>query len=474
MTDTLEPTLADRSSAADSPAEALKRLRSAFDAGRTRPVEWRKEQLKALGRLLAEGEPEMIAALQRDLGKSAIEGFATEIALVRAEIDYTLSHLDGWLRPEKVHVPVKQQPGRARIHHDPLGVVLIIGPWNYPIQLILAPLVGALAAGNAAVLKPSELSHHCSEALARLVPRYLDTEAVAVIEGGVPETTALLDERWDHIFYTGNGAVGRVVMTAAAKHLTPVTLELGGKSPTIVDRSANLDVAARRIAWGKYINAGQTCVAPDYVLVDRRVEGPLAARLRDAVRQFYGGDPSTSADFGRIINDRHFARLADLLDDDGAGEVVYGGERDEAERYFAPTAVRGTDPASRIMQEEIFGPILPLITVDDIDEAIQFVNAREKPLALYVFAEDRDVAERVVASTTAGGVCVNSTVFHLAVPGLPFGGVGGSGMGAYHGRASFETFSHRKSVLTKPTSVDPSIAYPPYQGIKAKLLRRLL
>ncbi len=424
--------------------------------------------------LLTEGEPELIAALAADLGKSAIEAFVTEIAITHAEIDFTLRHLSGWLRPEKVHVPVKQQPGQARIHRDPLGVVLIIGPWNYPVQLVLAPLIGAIAAGNAAVIKPSEVSPSCSHALATLVPRYLDTEAIAVVEGAVPETTALLDERWDHIFYTGNGAVGRVVMTAAAKHLTPVTLELGGKSPTIVDRSANLEVAAKRIAWGKYINAGQTCVAPDYVLVDRRVEGPLTARLRDAVRQFYGTDPRASGDYGRIINDKHFARLARLIEDEGAGEVLYGGERDEADRYFAPTAVRAPEPSSPIMQEEIFGPILPIIAVDDVDAAIEFVNAREKPLALYVFAEDSDVATRVVDNTAAGGVCVNATVFHLAVPGLPFGGVGGSGMGAYHGRATFDTFSHAKSVLTKPTAIDPSIAYPPYTGIKAKLLRRFL
>ncbi|MGZ4804053.1 MAG: aldehyde dehydrogenase family protein [Acidimicrobiia bacterium] len=475
MTDLIDPTVTGPApSGGDAPTDIVKRLRSTFDAGRTRPVEWRTAQLKALKRLLAEGESEMLDALRRDLGKSATEGFVTEIALVRAEIDHTLAHLGGWLRPQKVHVPAKQLPGKARIHRDPLGVVLIIGPWNYPIQLVLAPLVGALAAGNAAVLKPAELSAHASHALARLVPRYLDPDAVAVVEGGVPETTSLLDERWDHIFYTGNGAVGRVVMAAAAKHLTPVTLELGAKSPTIVDRSANLDVAARRIAWGKYTNAGQTCVAPDYVLVDRRVEGPLTARLRDTVRRFYGDDPQMSADYGRIINDRHFARLGRLLDDDGAGEVVYGGERDENDRYLAPTAVRGTEPTSPMMQEEIFGPVLPLIAVDDVDAAIEFVNAREKPLALYVFTEDADVADRVVANTTAGGMCVNSTVFHLAVPGLPFGGVGESGMGAYHGRATFETFSHAKSVLTKPTSVDPGIAYPPYQGIKAKLLRRLL
>jgi aldehyde dehydrogenase (NAD+) len=460
--------------ARESAGDVAKRLRATFDEGRTRPVEWRKAQLRALRRLLLEGEDELLAALARDLGKSAIEGFLTEVAFVRAELDYTLDHLDRWLRPARVAIPPKQLPGKARIHRDPLGVVLIIGPWNYPVQLVLAPLVGALAAGNAAVIKPSEIAEHSSHALARLVPQYLDADAVAVYEGGVDETTALLAEQWDHLFYTGNGTVARVVMAAAAKHLTPVTLELGGKSPTIVDRSADLDVAARRIAWGKYTNAGQTCVAPDYVLVDRQVEGPLAARLRDTVLKFYGDDPRTSGDYGRIVNDRHFARVTRLLDDEAAGEVVYGGQRDAAQRYLAPTALRGTDPAAPVMQEEIFGPVLPMIAVDDLDAAIEFVNHRDKPLALYVFAEDHRAVDRVVHETSSGGMCVNHTVFHLAVPGLPFGGVGPSGMGAYHGRATFETFTHEKSVLTKPTGLDPSIAYPPYRGLKAKLLRRLL
>ena len=459
---------------AETAVDVVKRLRAAFDSGRTRPVEWRTTQLHALKRMLAEREPDLLEALRRDLGKPAVEGFVTDIAFVRAEIDYTLAHLDEWMRPERISTPFKQQPGKARIHRDPLGAVLIIGPWNYPIQLVLAPLVAALAAGNTAAVKPSEISAGSSAILARLLPEYLDPECVAVVEGGASETTALLAERWDHIFYTGNGTIGRVVMAAAAKHLTPVTLELGGKSPVIVDQSADLDVAARRIAWGKFMNAGQTCVAPDYVLVDRRVEGPLAARLRDAVRSFYGPDPRDSPDYGRIVNERHFTRVMRLLDGDGSGDVIFGGEFAQDECYLAPTGLRGTDPSAPIMQEEIFGPLLPMLAVDDIDTAIDFVNERDKPLALYVFAEDERVVERVVNETSSGGVCVNATVFHLAVPGLPFGGVGESGMGAYHGRAGFETFSHRKSVLTKPTKIDPSIAYPPYRGLKAKLLRKLL
>jgi aldehyde dehydrogenase (NAD+) len=307
-----------------------------------------------------------------------------------------------------------------------------------------------------------------------LLPRYLDADAYTVVEGGVPETTALLAERWDHIFYTGNGTVGRVVMAAAAQHLTPVTLELGGKTPVIVDVSADLDVAARRIVWGKYLNAGQTCIAPDYVLVDRRVEAPLLARMTDAVHAFYGPDARASADLGRIVNERHFDRLARLADAEGAGDVVFGGDRDRSSRYYAPTALRGTDATAPIMQEEIFGPLLPTLPVDDLDDAFQFVTARDKPLALYVFAEDEAVQAEVLDRTTSGGVCVNATLFHITVPGLPFGGVGESGMGAYHGRATFDTFTHRKSVLARPTRIDPSIAYPPYTPLKAKLLRKLL
>jgi aldehyde dehydrogenase (NAD+) len=454
--------------------DTTKKLRAAFDSGRSRPIAWRKAQLERLKCLLRDGEAQLLEALRRDLGKPAIEGFLTDIAFVRAEIDETLRHLDAWLRPEKVRVPLKQRPGGAHIYRDPLGVVLIIGPWNYPVQLVLAPLVGAIAAGNCAVIKPSEISEHTAHALADLIPRYLDPECVAVVEGGAAETTALLDERWDHIFYTGNGSVGRVVMAAAAKHLTPVTLELGGKSPTIVDRSANLDVAARRIAWGKYMNAGQTCVAPDYVLVSRDVAGPFAARMRDAVTRFYGSDPRASADYARIINDRHFDRLERLLDADGAGDLVFGADRNRAERYLAPTALLGTDPAAPLMQEEIFGPVLPIIPVDDSSEAVSFVNEREKPLAMYVFAEDEAVVDNVLGSTSSGGACVNATMFQVAVPALPFGGVGASGMGAYHGRASFETFSHHKSVLSRPAKLDPDLAYPPYTGIKAKLLKRLL
>lgn len=460
--------------ATDSPADVWKRLRTSFDAGHTRPLDWRRGQLRALRRLLVEGERELIDALRLDLGKSATEAYLTEIGFVRGEVDLALRHLDSWTKPRRVPVPLVLQPGRARLQPEPLGVVLIIGPWNYPVHLVLAPLIGAIAAGNAVVLKPSEVTPHSSHALVRLVGEHLDPDAITVVEGGIPETTALLDEHWDHILYTGNGTVGRIVMAAAAKHLTPVTLELGGKSPAIVARDADLDVTARRIVMGKFTNAGQTCVAPDYLLVDRAIERPLAARLRDTVRDLYGPDPRLSPDYGRIVNDRHFARLAGLLDGDGAGDVIFGGDRDATARYLAPTALTGTDPNASIMQEEIFGPLLPILTVEDVDEAVDFVGQRDKPLALYVFTEDDAVAHRVLDGTSSGGACVNATLYHLAVPGLPFGGVGASGTGSYHGRAGFDTFSHDKGVLSKSTGLDPSIAYPPYGRVKSWILRRFM
>lgn len=447
--------------------------RAAFDEGLTRPLEWRREQLRQVQRMLQENEAELNGALAADLGKPAIEGWIAELGFTIAEIDEMLRHLAKWLRPERVRVPAKLRPGRARIVREPLGAVLVIAPWNYPLQLLLTPMAGAIAAGNCVVGKPSEVAPNVSAAVGRLVPRYLDQRAVTIVEGGIDETTALLDQRWDHIFYTGNGRVGRVVMSAAAKHLTPVTLELGGKSPTIVDRSANLGVAARRIAWGKFINAGQTCVAPDYVLVDRAVEAPFIEALRGAVRAFFGEDPAASPDYARIVNDAHVRRVAGLIDGGGYEGVVCGGQVDAANRYIAPTVLRGVDAGAPVMGEEIFGPVLPVLAVDGVEAAIDFVNQRDKPLALYVFAEDKSVVDRVVEGTSSGGVCVNASVLHLSIPGLPFGGVGESGMGAYHGRHTVETFSHRKAVLDRPVRPDPPVLYPPYSRLKRALLRRL-
>ena len=447
-------------------------LRAAFRAGTTRPLAWRRRQLEAMRRLLVEREAELLEALAQDLGKPAIEGWMTELRHVANEIGDILKHLDRWARPERVGVRAILRPARATVVPEPLGVVLVIAPWNYPIHLLLLPMAYALAAGNAVAGKPSEVSAATSAALARWVPEYLDRDAVTIVEGDAAVVTALLAEKWDHIFYTGNGRIGRVVMEAAAKHLTPITLELGGKSPVIVDRGANLAVAAKRVAWGKFVNAGQTCVAPDYVLVDRRVEPQFVEALVKAVRGFYGDDPRSSPDYTRIVNERHWERLQSLLDRTEAAAVV-GGDGDRATRYLAPTVLRGVSWDDPVMADEIFGPILPVLAVDDLGAAIATVVAHDKPLALYVFAEDQAVIDRVVAETSSGGVGANITLLQLAVPDLPFGGVGASGMGAYHGKAGFDTFTHRKAVLQRPTRLDPPVTYPPYTGLKQRLLRKV-
>lgn len=432
----------------EQPADVVARLRAAYRTGRTQPVAWRTAQLRDLRRMLTEKGDELADALHADLGKSRTEAFRTEIDFTVREIDHTLDHLADWLRPEPAPVPAHLgTDATAWTQYDPLGVVLVIAPWNYPAQLLLAPVVGALAAGNAVVAKPSELAPATSAALARLIPAYLDTEAVAVVEGGIPETTALLAERFDHIFYTGNGTVGRVVMRAAAEHLTPVTLELGGKSPAFVDATADLDVVADRLVRGKFLNAGQTCVAPDYVLTDPETAAALEPRLADAVKNVYGTDPQASGAYGRIVNERHFDRLTALLD---SGRVVVGGTGDRADKYLAPTVLADVDPASPVMREEIFGPILPVVTVAGLDEAIDFINDRDKPLALYVFSDSAEARARIAAETSSGGLGYGLPLAHLTVSDLPFGGVGESGMGNYHGRYSLETFSHRKAVLDKP------------------------
>ncbi|CAL9345535.1 4,4'-diaponeurosporen-aldehyde dehydrogenase [Streptomyces sp. enrichment culture] len=434
--------------APEQPAAVVARLRAAFRSGRTRPVEWRTAQLRRLRELLTGNGPELAAALHADLGKSAAEAHRTEIDFVVREIDHTLDHLADWLRPEPAPVPAHLgDDTRAWTQYDPLGVVLVIAPWNYPAQLLLAPMVGALASGNAVVAKPSELAPATSAVLARLLPAHLDTDAVAVVEGGVPQTTALLAERFDHIFYTGNGTVGRIVMRAAAEHLTPVTLELGGKSPAFVDRGTDPDVVADRLVRGKFLNAGQTCVAPDYVLADPETAAALEPALARAVEAVYGPDPAASPAYGRIINERHFDRLVGLLD---SGRVVVGGGSDRARRYIAPTVLADVDPGAPVMREEIFGPLLPIVTVAGIDEAIAFVADRDKPLALYVFSESGETRARFAAETSSGGLGYGLPLAHLTVSDLPFGGVGESGMGSYHGRYSIETFSHRKAVLDKP------------------------
>ncbi len=420
-------------------------LRTLFGSGVTRPVVWRRTQLTALKTMLTEQAKPFLEALYTDLRKNAIEAQRAELDLVIGEIDHTLEHLDAWLSPESADLPSRLLPGEGKVVRDPLGVALIVGPWNYPLQLVLAPLVGALAAGNVAVLKPSELSPSVSAAIAEHVPSYL--EGVKVVEGAIPETTALLEQKFDHIFYTGNGMVGRIVMTAAAKHLTPVTLELGGKSPAVVEPGADLAVTAQRLAFGKFANAGQTCVAPDYVLAVGGTGPELAKHLDTTVRAMFGEDPAKSPAYGRIINERHFDRLAGLLD---SGRAVFGGQTDRDDKFIAPTVLADVEPDAPVMQQEIFGPILPIIDVPDVDAAIAFINERDKPLALYAFTESDETKSRLQTETSSGGLVFGAAIVHLAAPDLPFGGVGESGMGRYHGRYSIDNFSHVKAVLDKP------------------------
>lgn len=473
MTDTTFET--DRTPTGFGPtqaAELVAHARRTYARGATKPLEWRERQLRSLRRMLVDDADVLCDALAADLGKSATESMITEIGFTVNEIDHILKHLRSWLRPERVSVPVTLPFAKARIVREPLGVVLVIAPWNYPVNLALAPLAGAIAGGNAVVVKPSEVAAATSRALARLLRAHLDPDAVHVVEGGVPETTALLAQRFDHIFYTGNGTVGRIVLEAAAKHLTPVTLELGGKSPTFVDDTADLEVAARRIVWGKFTNAGQTCVAPDYVLATREVIEGLLPLLKQAIGDFFGDDPASSPDYGRIIDDRHFDRLSNLID---PARVATGGGRDARNRYIEPTVLDGVTGDDLVMQDEIFGPVLPLVEVASIDAAIDFINERDQPLALYLFTEDAATRRRFERETSSGGLGVNIPLAHLMVPDLPFGGVGPSGMGAYHGKASIETFTHAKGVLRQPTRPDSTaLVYPPFEGVKQRLVQLLM
>ncbi len=442
--------------------------RATFRSGLTRPLVWRRETLGRLRDLVAEHEERLLVALEADLGKPGVEAFATDIGFVLGDIDHTLTHLADWASPRKVTTPVAFKPATSQIVREPLGVAGVIAPWNYPVQLVLLPAIAAIAAGNTVVCKPSEVAPRTAEVVGDLLVA-LGTDAVQVVQGGVPETTELLDQRFDHIFYTGNGQVGRIVMKAAAEHLTPVTLELGGKSPVVVTANADLEIAAKRITWGKFLNAGQTCVAPDYVLVEGSVKDELVDRIVTTIGEFYGTDPQQSDSYGRIVADRHVQRLEKLVE---AGTLITGGTVDRDERYVAPTLVTDVTRDDEIMQHEIFGPVLPILEVDTVDDAVDYINADDKPLALYVFTEDDDERDRVIDGTSSGGVCVNATVLHLSNPNLPFGGVGASGMGAYHGETGFVTFSHERSVMTKSTKSDPPLLYPPYTSMKERIIRK--
>ncbi len=430
----------------------IARMRSFFDKGSTRSLVFRDKQLRKLSRALEQYEPLLHEALYADLRKSALDAYASETGYVQSDIRYALKHLRRWSSPHPVRTPLMLRPARARIIQEPKGVVLIVGPWNYPAQLVFSPLVAALAAGNCAVIKPSELTPHTSAALKKMIDATFDPDIVQVVEGGRETAEALLNNPFDHIFFTGGIEAGRAVAQAAAKKLIPVTLELGGKCPTIVCHDANLDVAARRIVRGKFMNAGQTCVAPDHVWVSRKQLDEFSQTLENTIADFYGDDPRQSPDFGRIVNRRHFDRLAELCP-----ECV----RDADDLYIAPTLISDPPHNSSLLQEEIFGPLLPLIPYDNEQEIIGFCHARPAPLALYLFTENRATSRRFISAIPSGGVCVNDTVMQLIPKELPFGGQGESGMGAYHGKTGFDTFSHFRSVLMRSTRFDLRAAYPP-------------
>ena len=449
----------------------LGRQRAYFAGGGTLPVPARIRALERLEQALLAHEEDLYQALRADLGKSRTESYLCEVGLTLSELRYVRRHVKAWSRRRPALPSLAQLPGRCFLQPEPYGVVLILSPWNYPVLLTLEPLIGALAAGNCAVVKPSAYSPNTSAVLSALIEEALPQEHAAVIQGGRQENQALLGQKFDYIFFTGSVSVGREVMAQAATHLTPVTLELGGKSPCIVDGTADLALAARRIVFGKFLNCGQTCVAPDYLLVQREKKDALLAHIAREIARMYGEHPLESPDYGKIINEKHFRRLLGLLDSD---KLVLGGERDPAALRIAPTIldnVTGEDP---VMQEEIFGPILPVLPVDSLEEAIAFVRERPRPLALYLFTSSREAERRVFSQLSFGGGCVNDTILHLASSHLPFGGVGDSGMGAYHGKYSFLTFSHEKGILKTSTRLDVPLRYPPYTVRKERWARKLL
>ena len=435
----------------------IQRQRAFFATGKTKPLDFRLEQLNKLKAAIIERQDEIIKAAQADLGRPEFEGYF-EIA-VTAELSHVLKKLKSWVKPQKIRLPLSQIPGSAWVQPEPLGCVLIIGPWNYPFQLVISPLIGAIAAGNCAIIKPSEIAPATSNVVAKLIESTFEPSYVAVREGGVDTAQALLAEKFDHIFFTGGTRVGQIVMEAAAKQLTPVTLELGGKSPCIVDKDTNVEVTAKRIVWGKYLNAGQTCVAPDYLLVHSDIKPDIVNALQQVIQETYGDNPEQSPDFSRLVSDRQFDRVAGLIEGE---EVIIGGQTNKANKFIAPTVLENVSWDAPIMQDEIFGPVLPVLEYRDIDEAIAQINARPKPLALYLFSRNKALQQKVLASTSSGGACINDVFLHVAIWDMPFGGVGNSGIGAYHGKTSFDTFSHMKSVLKKPFWLDIDWRYPPY------------
>ncbi|MGK0367381.1 MAG: aldehyde dehydrogenase (NAD+) [Thermoproteota archaeon] len=447
--------------------ELVQTQRDYFFTHRTKSYQYRKQALVNLKSTIIELQDEIFQALESDLNKSNFETYATELGFILEELTFSIKHLKEWMQVKKVSTPSVLLPGSSRIYHDAYGVVLLIGPWNYPFQLVMGPLIGAIAGGNTVVIKPSEYASATSAIIKKIVERTFQDEYVCVVEGAVKETQELLKEKFDHIFFTGSTQVGKEIMKAASEFLTPVTLELGGKSPCIVDKDINIAVTAKRIIWGKTINAGQTCIAPDYLFVHESIKDQLVAEMEKVIAEFYPGRIKDSPDYTRIINERHFDRIVKLLENE---TVLVGGVSDKESLFIEPTLIDVKDSTSPIMKEEIFGPLLPIMTFSDLPEVTKFINNRAKPLSLYVFSNNEDFQNKILAYTTAGGVCINDTLVHAANPHLPFGGVGESGVGSYHGKFSFDTFTHQKAVIKKSVWPDIPIRYAPYKD-KIKFLK---
>lgn len=434
-----------------------------FNTQQTKDISFRKEQLKKLSKAIKSYESDILEALYTDLGKNKVEAYATEIGITLKSIKNARKELKNWTKTKNVDTPLYLFPTKSYIKKEPYGTVLIIAPFNYPFQLVFEPLIGAIAAGNTAIIKPSELTPNVARVIKRLINETFDANYIEVIEGGIEETQTLIHLPFDYVFFTGSENVGKIVYQAASENLFPVTLEMGGKSPVIVDETANIKVASERICFGKFTNAGQTCVAPDYILVHESVKDDLITALSKTLREFYGQNIQQSPDYGRIVNLKHYHRLTSLLNS-AQMNIVFGGHSDEDERYIEPTLLDHVTNDSAIMQEEIFGPILPILTYQSLDEAIAFIHQRPKPLSLYLFSEDENATQRVINELSFGGGAINDTLMHLANPKLPFGGVGASGMGRYHGKYSFDTFTHEKSYIFKSTRLESGVHLPPYKG----------
>ncbi|TYI31090.1 hypothetical protein ES332_A05G429700v1 [Gossypium tomentosum] len=460
----------------DKAAVLVNELRKTFNSGKTKSYEWRISQLESISKMIDEKEKEIVEALQKDLSKPELEAFLSEILMARSSCKLALKELKQWMMPQKVETSLATYPSSAEIVAEPLGVVLVISTWNFPFSLSLDPVIGAIAAGNAVVLKPSEIAPATSSLLSRLVGEYMDKSAIIVVEGAVAETSALLEQKWDKIFFTGGARVGRIVMAAAAKNLTPVTLELGGKCPAVVDSNVNLQVTARRIVAGKWVcNNGQACIGVDYIITTKELAPKLIATLVNVVEEIFGKDLMESKERSRIINSFHFKRLVNLLEEDKvSSKIVFGGQRDESQLQIAPTILLDVPEDSMIMQEEIFGPLLPIITVERLEDSFAMINRKPKPLAAYLFSDDEQIKRKFVQNIYAGGMAINDTILQVTVPTLPFGGVGESGMGSYHGKFSFDAFSHKKAVLYRSFAGDSPTRYPPYTPGKKKQIKALL